>query len=89
MLQKTATANAATVSEYVSYLTKGQIPPKVCFVGLTLDIFEGEKWLTNNVYMQHISLVNSTVNLNIEGSKYTVSLTFHKGIYFSCNNKVR
>ncbi|XP_062225261.1 acetyl-CoA carboxylase 2 isoform X2 [Phragmites australis] len=47
-LYKTVTANAATVSDYVSYLTKGQIPPK------------------------HISLVNSTVNLNIEGSKYTV-----------------
>ncbi|AQK42598.1 acetyl-coenzyme A carboxylase1 [Zea mays] len=47
-LYKTVTTNAATVSEYVSYLTKGQIPPK------------------------HISLVNSTVNLNIEGSKYTI-----------------
>ncbi|KAG2570471.1 acetyl-CoA carboxylase 2 isoform X1 [Panicum virgatum] len=47
-LYKTVTANAATVSDYVSYLTKGQIPPK------------------------HISLVNSTVNLNIEGSKYTI-----------------
>lgn len=45
--------------------------------------------MTNYIYMQHISLVNSTVNLNIEGSKYTVSLTFHKGIDFSCNNKVR
>jgi hypothetical protein len=40
MLQKTVTTNAATVSDYVSYLTKGQIPPKVCFVGLTLDIFK-------------------------------------------------
>nr|AHC53984.1 plastid transported acetyl-CoA carboxylase [Eleusine indica] len=49
-LYKTVTANAATVSDYVSYLTKGQIPPK------------------------HISLVNSTVNLNIEGSKYTVEI---------------
>ncbi|OEL17844.1 Acetyl-CoA carboxylase 2 [Dichanthelium oligosanthes] len=47
-LYKTVTANAATVSDYVSYLTKGQIPPK------------------------HISLVNSTVSLNIEGSKYTI-----------------
>ncbi|CAO2041466.1 unnamed protein product [Urochloa humidicola] len=47
-LYKTITANAATVSDYVGYLTKGQIPPK------------------------HISLVNSTVNLNIEGSKYTI-----------------
>lgn len=47
-LYKTVTTNAATVSEYVSYLTKGQIPPK------------------------HISLVNSTVSLNIEGSKYTI-----------------
>ncbi|KAL6839698.1 hypothetical protein ACP4OV_030386 [Aristida adscensionis] len=47
-LYKTVTANAATVSDYVSYLTKGQIPPK------------------------HISLVNSTVSLNIEGKKYTI-----------------
>jgi hypothetical protein len=37
--------------------------------------FQGEKWLTNNSHLQHISLVNSTVNLNIEGSKYTVSVT--------------
>jgi hypothetical protein len=40
MLQKTVTTNAATVSEYVSYLTKGQIPPKVCFVELTLYTFK-------------------------------------------------
>ena len=33
VLQKTVTANAATVSDYVGYLTKGQIPPKVCFLG--------------------------------------------------------
>lgn len=76
ILQKTVTANAATVSDYVSYLTKGQIPPKVCFCGTLVFFCADEEWLTNNSFMQHISLVNSTVNLNIEGSKYTVSVTF-------------
>lgn len=47
-LYKTVTSNTDTVSEYVSYLVKGQIPPK------------------------HISLVHSTVSLNIEESKYTI-----------------
>ncbi|XP_062184107.1 acetyl-CoA carboxylase 2-like isoform X3 [Phragmites australis] len=47
-LYKTVTTNAATVSDYVSYLSKGQILPK------------------------HISLINSTISLNIEGKKYTI-----------------
>ncbi|XP_052155792.1 acetyl-CoA carboxylase 2 [Oryza glaberrima] len=47
-LYKTVTANTATVSDYVGYLTKGQIPPK------------------------HISLVYTTVALNIDGKKYTI-----------------
>jgi hypothetical protein len=47
--------------------------------------FEVEKWLTNNSYLQHISLVNSTVNFNIEGSKYTVSITLIKKDFFSGN----
>nr|CAL63610.1 acetyl-coenzyme A carboxylase [Alopecurus myosuroides] len=49
-LYKTITTNAETVSEYVSYLIKGQIPPK------------------------HISLVHSTISLNIEESKYTIEI---------------
>ncbi|XP_031498417.1 acetyl-CoA carboxylase 1-like isoform X2 [Nymphaea colorata] len=49
-LFKAWSASAATVSEYVGYLEKGQIPPK------------------------HISLVNSVVSLNIEGSKYTIEM---------------
>ncbi|CAA0843383.1 Acetyl-CoA carboxylase 1, partial [Striga hermonthica] len=49
-LYKAAASSAATVSEYVGYLEKGQIPPK------------------------HISLVNSQVSLNIEGSKYTINM---------------
>uniref|UniRef100_A0A0D9WEQ7 Uncharacterized protein n=1 Tax=Leersia perrieri TaxID=77586 RepID=A0A0D9WEQ7_9ORYZ len=47
-LYKTVTANTSTVSDYVGYLTKGQIPPK------------------------HISLVYTTVALNIDGRKYTI-----------------
>ncbi|KAL3655269.1 acetyl-coenzyme-A carboxylase [Castilleja foliolosa] len=50
-LYKAAATSAATVSEYVGYLEKGQIPPK------------------------HISLVNSQVSLNIEGSKYTINMS--------------
>nr|AIT59734.1 acetyl-CoA carboxylase [Salvia miltiorrhiza] len=49
-LYKASASSAATVSEYVGYLEKGQIPPK------------------------HISLVNSQVSLNIEGSKYTINM---------------
>ncbi|GFP84525.1 acetyl-coa carboxylase 1 [Phtheirospermum japonicum] len=52
-LYKAAASSAATVSEYVGYLEKGQIPPK------------------------HISLVNSQVSLNIEGSKYTLDGNSH------------
>ncbi|KAK4428493.1 Acetyl-CoA carboxylase 1 [Sesamum alatum] len=49
-LYKASVSSANTVSEYVGYLEKGQIPPK------------------------HISLVNSQVSLNIEGSKYTINM---------------
>ncbi|KAL8514106.1 hypothetical protein ACS0TY_013288 [Phlomoides rotata] len=49
-LHKASASSADTVSEYVGYLEKGQIPPK------------------------HISLVNSQVSLNIEGSKYTINM---------------
>ncbi|XP_078164139.1 acetyl-CoA carboxylase 1-like isoform X1 [Carex rostrata] len=49
-LYKAWSTSTAIVSEYVSYLEKGQIPPK------------------------HISLVNSVVSLNIEGSKYTIDM---------------
>ncbi|KAG6438183.1 hypothetical protein SASPL_103120 [Salvia splendens] len=52
-LYKASASSAATVSEYVGYLEKGQIPPK------------------------HISLVNSQVSLNIEGSKYTLDGNSH------------
>eukprot|EP00267_Zea_mays_P057496 XP_023157532.1 acetyl-CoA carboxylase 1 [Zea mays] len=40
--------SSSVITNYVGYLSKGQIPPK------------------------HISLVNLTVTLNIEGSKYTI-----------------
>ncbi|KAJ4731697.1 Acetyl-CoA carboxylase [Rhynchospora pubera] len=49
-LYKAWSKSAAILSEYVSYLEKGQIPPK------------------------HISLVNSVLSLNVEGSKYTIDM---------------
>ncbi|KAJ4767613.1 Acetyl-CoA carboxylase [Rhynchospora pubera] len=49
-LYKAWSTSTAIVSEYLSYLEKGQIPPK------------------------HISLVNSVVSLNVEGSKYTIDM---------------
>nr|QEG99472.1 cytosolic acetyl-CoA carboxylase 2 [Lolium rigidum] len=47
-LYEASSRSSSVVSDYVGYLSKGQIPPK------------------------HISLVNLTVTLNIEGSKYTI-----------------
>lgn len=66
------------VSDYVGYLEKGQIPPKVLYykmlhiarrykiICLLCSNFFFQSWL------QHLSLVHSQVSLNIEGSKYTV-----------------
>ncbi|KAG8091440.1 hypothetical protein GUJ93_ZPchr0012g20998 [Zizania palustris] len=47
-LYEASSRSSSVVTDYVGYLSKGQIPPK------------------------HISLVNLTVTLNIEGSKYTI-----------------
>ncbi|KQJ96528.1 acetyl-CoA carboxylase 1 [Brachypodium distachyon] len=47
-LYEASSRSSTVVTDYVGYLSKGQIPPK------------------------HISLVNLTVTLNIEGSKYTI-----------------
>ncbi|AQK79220.1 hypothetical protein ZEAMMB73_Zm00001d035554 [Zea mays] len=46
-IQEASSRSSSVITNYVGYLSKGQIPPK------------------------HISLVNLTVTLNIEGSKYT------------------
>ncbi|AQK65793.1 Acetyl-CoA carboxylase 1 [Zea mays] len=47
-LYEASSRSSSVITDYVGYLSKGQIPPK------------------------HISLVNLTVTLNIEGSKYTI-----------------
>ncbi|KAG2549530.1 hypothetical protein PVAP13_9KG357200 [Panicum virgatum] len=47
-LYEASSRSSSVITDYVGYLSKGQIPPK------------------------HISLVNLTVTLNIEGSKHTV-----------------
>uniref|UniRef100_M8BWJ4 Acetyl-CoA carboxylase n=1 Tax=Aegilops tauschii TaxID=37682 RepID=M8BWJ4_AEGTA len=47
-LYEASSRSSSVVTDYVGYLSKGQIPPK------------------------HISLVNLTVTLNIDGSKYTI-----------------
>ncbi|CAN6299791.1 unnamed protein product [Urochloa humidicola] len=47
-LYEASSKSSSVVTDYVGYLSKGQIPPK------------------------HISLINLTVTLNIEGSKYTI-----------------
>jgi hypothetical protein len=81
LLQKACASSAALVSDYIGYLEKGQIPPKVNWSRITILVLTLCLLIltcADPVYnicrscLQHISLVNSQVSLNIEGSKYTV-----------------
>lgn len=86
--QKASRLIAARVTEYIGYLEKGQIPPKVHTLAPRDDLEAWsvsalrvlvylKYWLLLRYFLQNISLVNLNISLNIEGSKYNVSWFFH------------
>ncbi|XP_060973718.1 acetyl-CoA carboxylase 1-like isoform X1 [Cannabis sativa] len=78
-LFKSSASSAALVSDYVGYLEKGQIPPKVFRLKILKSSIHDDDDVSHVpnsclYLLQHISLVHSQVALNIEGSKYTIDM---------------